>query len=126
MRMMDRMADRFEPHPIVGEFLGIIRSGRSLPGTPKFLHRALARAAVSLLPPLVRERLQLGRSYDLKLRDRVLLRSAGAVAERTPDPRSPASQACLRLGLPSDFLYRKRLEQAQLLERAGLTLAEAA
>jgi uncharacterized protein (DUF2236 family) len=117
LAMMDRLADRFEPHPIVGEFLEIIESGRTLPGTPKFMHRALARASVSLLPPIVREKLQLGAAYDLKASDRLILKAAGKLAERIPIKGSPPSDASLRMGLPYDFLYKSRTEQARLLAR---------
>jgi uncharacterized protein (DUF2236 family) len=120
--MMHRLAPAFEPHPIVSEFLDIIRSGRAAPGIPVFLHRALARAAVSILPPLIRERLKLGRDHDLTLLDRIALRVIARKAERTCDPESPPAQACVRLGLPGDFLYRPPREQRRLLE----TLAPAA
>jgi uncharacterized protein (DUF2236 family) len=126
LRMMDKLSDRFEAHPIVEEFLDIIQSGKAMPSAPKFLHRALARAAVSLLPPMVRIRLALGVAYDLTSADRLALKVVGALAERKPDPRSPACQASVRLGLPSDFLYRKPAEQARLLNRAGLTVSQAA
>jgi uncharacterized protein (DUF2236 family) len=48
--MMEKLAPRFEPHPINKEFLDIIQSGKAAPQIPRFLHRALARAAVSILP----------------------------------------------------------------------------
>jgi uncharacterized protein (DUF2236 family) len=118
--MMDRLAPGFEPHPINREFLEIIQSGRAAPNIPKFLHRALARGAVSILPPLVRERLQLGREFDLTLRDRLSIRFMAAAAERKHDPASPPAKASVRMGLPSDFLYRKPAEQARLLADAGL------
>jgi uncharacterized protein (DUF2236 family) len=126
LRMMRSLEPRFEPHPIVGEFLDIIQSGKAAPGTPKMLHRALARGAVSILPPLIRERLGLGRAYDLTLLDRLALKLAGAVAERTPDLKSPPCQASVRLGLPGDFLYRRRTEQARLLAQRKRALAQAA
>lgn len=126
LRMMDARADRFEPHPIVGEFLAIIQSGKAAPGTPKFLHRALARAAVSILPPLIRRKLELGKTYDLTTVDWLALKAAGALAERRPDPKSPACQASVRLGLPFDFLYRGSAEQARLLSAAGLAEASIA
>ena len=88
---------------------------------PKFLHRALARAAVSILPPLIRRKLALGRAYDLTTRSWLALTVAGAIADRLVDPKSPASQASVRLGLPGNFLYRSRAEQARLLKQAGLT-----
>lgn len=120
LRMMEDRADRFEPHPIVDEFLAIIQSGAAAPGLPKFLHRALARASVSILPPLIREKLKLGREYDLKLRDRVLLKLAGRLADRRADPKSPPCQASVRLGLPYDFLYRSPGEQHRLLTQANI------
>ena len=117
--MMMRLADGFEPHPIVEEFLGIIQSGKAAPAVPRFLHRALARASVSIQPPLVRDRLRLGKAYDLTGADRIALKLAGALAERRMDPASPPCQASVRLGLPADFLYRSRADQSRLLERAG-------
>lgn len=115
LAMMDRLSDRFEPHPIIHEFLAIIQSGQAAPNMPRFLHRALARASVSLLPPVVRRKLELGREYDLTLLDQLALKAAGKLAERTPIKGSPPCQASVRLGLPADFLYRSRAEQARLL-----------
>jgi uncharacterized protein (DUF2236 family) len=115
LKMMDRLADRFEPHPIVEEFLGIIQSGKAAPNTPKVLHRALARASVSLLPPIVREKLALGRDYDLTPIDSLMLKAAGKLADRIAVANSPPCQASQRLGLPADFLYRRPAEQKRLL-----------
>lgn len=113
--MLARLAPGFEAHPIVTEFLDIIQSGRAAPSIPKFLHVALARASVSLLPQSVRDVLKLGRAFDLTWADTLALKSAGALAERIPVKSSPACQASMRLGLPYDFLYRSRAEQARLL-----------
>lgn len=115
MAMMDKLAPRFEAHPVVEEFLGIIQSGKAAPNAPKFLHKALARAAVSLLPPIVREKLALGREWDLSPLDRLALKAAGSLADRIPVKSSPPCQASLRLGLPADFLYRSQAEQKRLL-----------
>lgn len=126
LAMLERRAQRFEPHEIVDEFLGIIQSGRAAPMLPGFLHRALARASVSLLPPLVRERLGLGPAYDLTRADRIALRIAGQVADRVAPEDAPQRQACLRLGLPADFLYGSASTQQRLLEDAGLAAPTAA
>lgn len=120
LAMMDKLAPRFEPHPIIQEFLDIIQSGKAAPSVPRFLHRALARASVSILPPLVRERLQLGAKYDLTTADWLALKLAGKVADRAMDPNSPACQASERLGLPRNFLWQSAKEQARLLRLAGL------
>jgi uncharacterized protein (DUF2236 family) len=122
MAMMERLAPGFEPHPINEEFLAIIQSGKAAPTVPRFLHRALARAAVSVLPPLIRQRLELGREYDLGLRDRIAVRLVARLAERKHDPASPPAQASVRLGLPSDFLYQPQARQRRLLEKAGHTV----
>ncbi len=116
--MMERLLPGFEPHPINAEFLGIIQSGKAAPTVPRFLHRALARAAVSILPEVIRDRLQLGREYDLSLVDRIAVRLVARLAERKHDPASPPAQASLRMGLPSNFLYRAPGEQRRLLEMA--------
>ncbi len=114
--MMEKLAPRFEPHPIVTEFLAIIQSGQAAPGTPKFLHRALARASVSLLPHVVRQKLALGSEYDLTAVDRLALNAAGKLADRIPVPGSAPCQASQRLGLPANFLYLSRGTQERLLE----------
>lgn len=120
LAMMERRAPRFEPHPIVDEFVGIIQSGRAAPMLPGFLHRALARASISLLPALVRERLGFGPEYDLGTADRIALKLAGGVAERFAPEDAPQRQACKRLGLPADFLYRSAETQRRMLDEAGL------
>jgi uncharacterized protein (DUF2236 family) len=118
--MMDGLKDRFEPHPIVTEFLSIIQSGRAAPAVPRFLHRALARASVSILPPLIRERLQLGKEFDLTVTDRIMLKAVGRLAENIPVKSSPACQASIRLGLPWKFPYLSARAQADALVKAGL------
>lgn len=120
--MMGGLKDRFEPHPIVTEFLSIIQSGRAAPAVPKFLHRALARASVSILPPLIRERLELGKEFDLTAADRIMLKIVGRLADNIPVRSSPACQASIRLGLPWKFPYLSARAQAEALERAGLAV----
>ncbi|NWG52886.1 MAG: DUF2236 domain-containing protein [Hydrogenophilaceae bacterium] len=117
--MMETLAPRFEPHPIVEEFLDIIetrplaRAGLAAP--PRFVRRALARASVSILPSLVREKLALGPRYDLSGAERAMIKSLGALADRICVRDAPPAQACLRLGLPADFLYKSRKAQARIL-----------
>lgn len=114
--MMDKLAPRFEPHPIVREFLDIIENGSGLAGLPRSLKRQFARASVSILPPVVRERLDLGPAYDLSPLAARVIRTLGAIADRVPVTAAPPAQACTRLGLPANFLYRSRATQKRLLE----------
>lgn len=113
--MLDRLFPRFEPHPINREFLDIIMSGRAAPNIPAFLHRAMARASVSLLPTKVRERMELGREFDLRNRDRLALKAAGRLADRIATPQMPAWQAAERLGLPGRFAWLPATKQEALL-----------
>jgi len=112
-----RLQPRFEPHPIVHEFLGIFSSGPGAMGVPARLRQAMARAAISLLPGDVRARLDLGPRYDLSPMERRVLRCLGAISERTPILSAPPAQASLRMGLPADFLYRSRPAQTRALAR---------
>ncbi|ATC25560.1 DUF2236 domain-containing protein [Caulobacter vibrioides] len=116
MAMLQALSPRFEPHPIVDEFLETIASGKAAPVVPRPLHRALARAAVSLLPPMVRETLALGRAYDLTGMDAAALKTAGRLADRIALRSAPPCQASMRLGLPYDFLYQSEAERRRLLE----------
>ncbi|WNG20417.1 oxygenase MpaB family protein [Cystobacter fuscus] len=114
--MMEGLLPGFEPHPINLEFLNIIESGRSAPSVPRFLHRAMARGAVAILPPVVRKKLELGAEWDLTALDRLALLSAGRLADRWRDRDSPAWQAALRHGLPGDFAWRSPSMQRSLLK----------
>lgn len=114
--MMDELLPEFEPHPINLEFLDIIASGKAAPTIPRFLHRALARAAVAILPPVVRQRLELGREWNLTLFDKIALKVAGRLADRHQDRTSPAWQAAERLGLPGNFSWLSPQRQAELLK----------
>ena len=115
LAMAERMSSRLEPHPIVDEFLGVILSARAAPGTPRRLRLAFARAAVSVVPPRIREKLALGQAWEMTALDRVTVGLAAKAAERLVDRASPPCQASLRLGLPLDFLWRRPAEQARLL-----------
>lgn len=116
MAMLQALSPRFEPHPIIDEFLQTIGSGKAAPAVPKPLHRALARTAVSLLPPMVRRTLALGREHDLSVAEGLALKAAGKLAERIAIKSSPPCQASIRLGLPHDFLYRAEAERRRALE----------
>ena len=102
MAMLQALAPRFEPHPIVDEFVGIIESGRAAPILPGFLHRALARGAVSILPPVVRQRLQLGPEWNLTRRDALALSGTARDAAEV-DGRHAAGGKLAVHGKPADL-----------------------
>ena len=113
---LEQLMPRFEPHPINTEFLDIMRSGRAARAVPRGLHSALVHAAVAILPPEVRTRLELGSDYDLSPRGERMVKAMARFAERAPDITGPAAQASQRLGLPRTFLWRSAATQARLLE----------
>jgi uncharacterized protein (DUF2236 family) len=118
--MMMELAPRFEPHAINLEFLDIMRSGRAVRAVPRWLQRAMAHASISILPPIVRNRLELGPEYDLGRGAERAVRLMAGLAERIPDRNGAAAQASERLGLPHTFLWQRRERQRQLLENSGL------
>jgi len=116
--MLAKLLPRFEPHPINTEFLDIMCSGRAAPGVPKGLQSALVHAAVSILPPVVRERLELGPEYDLHWKGAATVKLMAKSADRIPDPNSPAAHAAERLGLPRSFAWKSPEDRAHLLAAA--------
>jgi uncharacterized protein (DUF2236 family) len=122
--MMQALLPGFEPHPIIGEFLDIIEKRESLPGVPGALRRALAKAAVAITPAPIRAALRLdGPEWRLGILEDATLKSLGGLAERIAPPGAPPVEACKRLGLPGDFLYRSQAAQARILtaQRVGET-----
>jgi uncharacterized protein (DUF2236 family) len=103
----EAMRPHLEPHPIIGEFLAIMRRIPALPAPLRPLQGPMIRAAVSILPGWLVSRLGLGATWTLRPSERWMLRRLGGLADRTPIPGSPPVQACRRLGLPSDYLYRR-------------------
>lgn len=100
------MLPGLERHEIVFEFLDLMRRTKILPGPLGGLQGALIRAAVAITPVEVREIVGLGREWDLGPVERRLVRLAGAAADRVPVKGTPAVEACQRMGLPTDYLYR--------------------
>jgi uncharacterized protein (DUF2236 family) len=121
--MLDTLLPRFEPHPINTEFLDIMKSGRAAKGVPKGLQSAIVHAAVAILPPEVRTRLELGPEYDLSPRGERVVRFLGTLAERIPAAAGPAGQACVRLGLSATFLWKSPEKQASILQTTQVGLA---
>lgn len=106
--LFEAMRPCLEASPIIFEFLDIMRRTPALPAPLRPLQGVLIRAGIDLLPPWLRDRLGLGRPWDLKGWERRLVRAIGAAADRLVIPAAPPAQACLRLGLPAGYLYRSR------------------
>jgi uncharacterized protein (DUF2236 family) len=101
------MLPKLERHGIVLEFLDLMRKTAILPAPLRGLQGALIRAAVAITPLSVREVVGLGVEWDLGPIEGRLVRLAGAAADRLPVKGTPPVEACLRLGLPTDYLYRR-------------------
>jgi uncharacterized protein (DUF2236 family) len=99
------MAPRLEASSIIFEFLQIMRTAPAFPKPLRWMQPVLVRAAVDILPQWLRGRLGLGKLHGLRLHEKPLVKFAGALADRIVLPDSPASQACVRLGLPITHLY---------------------
>lgn len=104
--LFERMRDRLEPSPIIAAFLDIMRSAPILPAPMRGLQVSLLKAAVELLPPWVRTRLELEDGWRLSSVEHAAVKAAARLSDRLFLPSSPAVQACRRLGLPDDYLYR--------------------
>ncbi|HTD73049.1 MAG TPA: oxygenase MpaB family protein [Steroidobacteraceae bacterium] len=104
------------PSPIIFEFLQIMRETPSLPRPLRWMQPMLLRAAVELIPDELREWLGLTEYYGLRDRERWLMKWAAVCADRIVLPASPAVQACLRLGLPMNYLYAHSARAHQVTE----------
>jgi len=106
--LIDATIPRLDPSPIVFEFLDTMRTTPALPPSLRWMQTILIRASIDLIPAWIRKRLGLGRAYGLRRQERWLVELAGAVADRIVLPTSPAVQSCVRLGLPTTYLYSQR------------------
>jgi uncharacterized protein (DUF2236 family) len=104
--MFTAMRPRLERSAVLFEFLEIMRAAPVLPGVLRLGQGMFIRAAVEIVPEWVREITGLGQ-HGLRAWERPLVRAAGAVADRLVLRTSPAAQACRRLGLPQDHLFRR-------------------
>jgi uncharacterized protein (DUF2236 family) len=102
------MAPRLEPSPVIREFLDIIRGAAVLPAGMRPLQRLLVRAAVDILPVWAFDRLELSRADGLSGWQMPLVQALGRAADHLLLENAPPARACLRLGLPPDWLYRRR------------------
>jgi uncharacterized protein (DUF2236 family) len=98
------MRPKLERSQIVFDFLETVRHAPILPS--RRLQRMMVRAAVDLTPLWAREILALNSHYGLRPGEATLLRGLGAASDRIALDSAPPAQACVRMGLPADYLYR--------------------
>lgn len=103
---LEAMRGRLERSDIVFEFLEIMRRAELMPPALRPLQGLLIRAAVEITPAWVREDLGLGRRYGLPRWAGPLIRAAGRIADGIVLTSAPPAQACVRMGLAADYLYR--------------------
>jgi uncharacterized protein (DUF2236 family) len=103
--LFDSMRGRLEPSPIIFQFLEIMRITTIFPRPLHWMQRTLVSAAVETIPGWIRERLGLTESHGLRAPERLMVKLAGAWSDRIVLAKSPAVQACVRLGLPATYLY---------------------
>ncbi len=104
--LFDDVLPKLEPSDIVHEFLGIIGRISLFPIPLRPFNHLMIRGSVNLLPTPVREKLGLNRGFDLPPSGTRILQLLGSQVDRLHLESSPASQACIRLGLTPDFLVR--------------------
>lgn len=95
------------PSPVVFEFLEIMGRAEVMPALGRRLQHLLIRAAVELTPPDVARRLGLDRRRALAPLETAAVRAIAQGADRLLLRNAPPAQACARLGLPADWLYRR-------------------
>ena len=95
--LIERMRAKLEPSATLFEFLAIMRGVHALPAAARPLQPALLKAAVSLLPTGIAERLGLVRGWRLSAVERALVQTAARTAGRLDLESWPSHQARQRL-----------------------------
>jgi uncharacterized protein (DUF2236 family) len=104
--LLQKMGPRLEASQVVHEFLRILDAAAVLPGPARPLQHMLVCAGVQIVPPAVRERLQLGAPWRLGPAGGRAVTALAGMLDKMVLHTGPPAQACRRLGLPDDYLYR--------------------
>jgi uncharacterized protein (DUF2236 family) len=102
------MSGRLRGSAILLEFLDLLRAAPVLPRPLAWFQGLLIRAALDVVPPWARERLDLDASRGLQPLERSMVKSIAGLADRIVLPGSVPAQSCVRLGLPVTHLYGPR------------------
>ena len=100
-----QMQPLLEPSPVIEEFLKIMIETPALPGLMRPFQKSFVKAAIALLPNHLQQQLALEHWGKLQWWEAPLIRVFASLGERIVSKRTPAVQACLRLGLPANTLY---------------------
>jgi uncharacterized protein (DUF2236 family) len=98
------MRPKLERSDIIFDFLDIVRAAPILPS--RSVQKLMIRGAVEITPAWAREILGLGPRYSLQPGGASALHAMGALSDRICLRTAPPAQACVRMGLPADYLYR--------------------
>lgn len=105
----EAMQPKLEPHAIIGEFLEIMLNTKGLPIPLRPFQGMMVRAAIALLPDWACTMFALNEEeWRLRGWERRTVRMLGALFECIPIPGTPPVEASKRLGLPANYLYRRR------------------
>jgi uncharacterized protein (DUF2236 family) len=104
--LLARTKPSLVPSPILDEFLDIMRTVPVMGAAGRPVQRILVRAAIDLLPADLRHQLGLV-GQGLSPWQLALVRSMGAIADRIPLDQAPPARASVRLGHPTNWLYRR-------------------
>jgi uncharacterized protein (DUF2236 family) len=99
-------APRLESSDTLQEFLRLMRDAPVLPVLARPLQRLLVRAGVALVPAPMRKQLGLDAAAAMSPLQRSAVRRIARAADGLLLDAWPPVQACRRLGLPRDHLYR--------------------
>ncbi len=104
--LFEAMRPRLERSEIMFEFLSLLKKAPLLPALARPLQHVAIRAAIEIIPVWTRDLLGLD-AKGLPPGGQTALRALGAAAENVVLETAPPAQACLREGLPADFLYHQ-------------------
>jgi uncharacterized protein (DUF2236 family) len=104
--MLNSKRDRLEPSPIIFEFLSLMQRTHVFPYALRPIQHLLVKAAVETIPTWMREKLGLDKSQGLSTVQKILVQQLASAADKIMLQSSPPVQACTRLKMPPDYLYR--------------------
>lgn len=106
LALFAHMEPMLEPSPIIHDFLDIMCRAPVLPRGIRSFQALMVAAGIEILPDWARDRLDLDEKWKLRSWERRLVAAAARMSNRTLLEGTPPVEACRRLGLPMDYLYR--------------------